>query len=164
KHTNYIQSHLSYRTAFGDEVTAYLLIPGLDENPKDPLPAILALHPTHASGKDDIGPDGRENRRYGYELVQEGYVVLVPDTITAGERIYPGNEAFKTAPFYDQHPDYTAVGKMVHDHQQGIDLLSSLSYVDVERIGAIGHSLGAYNAFFLSAVDKRGKAVVSSCG
>lgn len=164
KRSNYMQVHLSYRTAFNDEVTAYLLIPGEDEHPKGAMPAILALHPTNAAGKDSVGQDGKENRKYGYELVQEGYVVLAPDTITAGERIYPESEAFQTAPFYQRHPGYTAVGKMIHDHQQGIDVLTSFDYVDAERIGAIGHSLGAYNAFFLSAVDERVKAVVSSCG
>jgi pimeloyl-ACP methyl ester carboxylesterase len=66
--------------------------------------------------------------------------------------------------FYELFPNSTAIGKMIHDHQQGIELLQSLSYVNKERIGAIGHSLGAYNAYFLAAVDERVKAVVSSCG
>src|SRR5690606_28215567 len=93
-----------------------------------------------------------------------GFVVLAPDTITAGERIYEHSEAFQTAPFYDAFPHSTAIGKMLHDHQQGLDALELLSFVDSSRIGAIGHSLGAYNAFILAGWDRRVKAVVSSCG
>lgn len=168
RESDHVRLHLSYGTAHGDRVTAYLLIPGhqgLSEAGTDRYPAVLALHPTAAPGKDDVAlATGRENRRYGYELVKRGYIVLAPDTITAGERVYPGYEAFRTAPFYEAHPEHTAVGKMIHDHQSGIDLLESLACVDPGRIGAIGHSLGAYNAFFLSAVDSRIQAVVSSCG
>lgn len=164
---DYIRIHLSYATGFGDHVTAYLLIPGQQYPLENDIryPAVLALHPTDPKGKADIATkEGRADRQYALELVSRGYVVLAPDTITAGERIYGESEAYQTAPFYALHPDSTAVGKMIHDHQQGIELLLILPYVDAERIGAIGHSLGAYNAYFLAGVDERIKAVVSSCG
>lgn len=163
---NHVRVHLSYETGFGDRVYAYLLIPGKERSRQDKLyPAMLALHPTDAKGKADIATEeGRESRRYALDLVSRGYVVLAPDTITAGERIYEGAEAFQTAPFYSEFPHSTAVGKMIHDHQQGIELLLDLPFVDSKRIGVIGHSLGAYNAYFLAAVDARIKVVVSSCG
>lgn len=163
---DHIRIHLSYNTGFGDRVSAYLLIPGEQvQNREKRYPAILALHPTADNGKEDVATrTGRANRQYGLELVARGYVVLAPDTITAGERIYDGAEPFQTAPFYKQFPHSTAVGKMIHDHQQAITLLQSLAFVDPERIGAIGHSLGAYNAYFLAAVEARIKVVVSSCG
>lgn len=158
--------HIRYTTADGDEVTAHLLLPaGYEERGGgDPrLPAIIALHPTNKHGKDDIATvEGRENRRYALELVERGYVVLAPDTITAGERI--DTEPYHTATFYERHPTWTAAGKMLVDHMYGVDLLAGLDGVDPERIGAIGHSLGAYNAFFLAGVDKRIRAFVSSCG
>lgn len=166
KEAGHIRIHLSYKTGYSDLVYAYLLIPvELAEKQTYRYPAILALHPTDSKGKADIAlSTGREGRQYALELVSRGYVVLAPDTITAGERIYPNSAAFQTAPFYQLFPESTAVGKMIHDHQQGIDLLQSLPYVDPDRIGAIGHSLGAYNAYFLAAMDERIKAVVSSCG
>lgn len=165
---DHIRIHLSYESGYGDLVPAYLLIPSLPSDMSAQgkrYPAMLALHPTDSKGKADIATnEGRKNRQYALELVARGFVVLAPDTITAGERIYAGAEAFQTTPFYTKYPDSTAVGKMIHDHQQGIGLLQALPYVDPMRIGAIGHSLGAYNAFFLAAVDERIKAVVSSCG
>ncbi|MEF2244659.1 dienelactone hydrolase family protein [Paenibacillus sp. IITD108] len=165
---DHVRLHLSYDTGFGDRVTAFLLVPGTSvklHGAQKKYPTILALHPTDALGKADIATEqGRDNRRYALELVARGYVVLAPDTITAGERIYEGAEAFQTAPFYKAFPQSTAVGKMIHDHQQGLELLQTFPFVDSSRIGAIGHSLGAYNAYFLAAVDDRIKAVVSSCG
>ncbi|GIP32934.1 S9 family peptidase [Paenibacillus sp. J2TS4] len=165
--SDHLRLHLVYKTAYGDKVPAYLLIPSdgsaLAQGKR--YPAVLALHPTAPEGKDDVAtPSGREGRKYGLELVSRGYVVLAPDTITAGERVYAGSEPYQTAPFYEQYKEWSAVGKMMTDHQYGLDLLTTLDYVDPERIGAIGHSLGGYNAFFLAGADERIKAVVSSCG
>ncbi|RLQ94862.1 alpha/beta hydrolase family protein [Falsibacillus albus] len=179
-HDDHLLVKIRYLSVFGDWVPASLLIPNAGKGNKliaqedvrkrlshngSSLPAILALHPTSESGKDDICLDtGRENRQYGLELVKRGYLVLAPDTITAGERVLPHDQPFHTASFYRQHPDWSAVGKMISDHRQGISLLESLSIVDAEKIGVIGHSLGGYNGYFLAGVDKRVKAVVCSCG
>lgn len=153
---------IRYETAGGDTVPALLLLPKGTDGPR---PAVLALHPTAAEGKVDVAtPEGRENRRYGLELVARGYVVLAPDVMTAGERVWPGAEPYQTAPFDQAYPGWSAVGKMLTDHLQGVDLLCTLDQVDPGRIGAIGHSLGGYNAFFLAGVDRRVRAIVSSCG
>jgi dienelactone hydrolase len=165
KHFGHTRLHLSYKASYGDKVTAYLLIPDKRLGNEAKGPAVLALHPTTADGKKDTATEqGRENRCYGLELVNRGFVVLAPDTITAGERIYLGQEAFRTAPFYEQYPKWSAVGKMLSDHMYGVDLLVSLPYVKPQQIGAIGHSLGGYNAIFLAGIDRRIRAVVSSCG
>ena len=43
-----------------------------------------------------------------FELAdRHGFVVLAPDTITAGERVYPGAQAYWTAPFYEKNPKAT---------------------------------------------------------
>jgi dienelactone hydrolase len=162
----HVRRHLRYDTADGDTVTAYLLVPKRGSREAAARqPAVLALHPTSNEGKADVAtPQGRHNRRYGAELADRGYVVLAPDTITAGERVYEGASPYQTAPFYERYPQWTAVAKMIADHRQGVDLLVSLDYVDAGGIGAIGHSLGGYNAIFLAVADERIRAVVSSCG
>lgn len=154
--------HIRYRTVYDDVVTAFLLQPvGLSGR----SPAVLALHPTNERGKYDVAmADGKKNRMYGLELVKRGYVVLAPDALTAGERTYPGLKPFYSQPFYDKHPLWSTVAKNIVDHRQGIDVLQSLSYVDGDRIGVIGHSFGAYNAYFIGGMDQRVKAIVSSCG
>jgi dienelactone hydrolase len=156
---------IRYTTLDGDEVKASLLLPVTCLNSGGKHPAILALHPTTPLGRLDIATkEGRENRMYALELVARGYVVLAPDSITCGSRIYPEAEAFQTAPFYERYPNWTVMGKMLADHKLAVDILCSLQEVDSERIGVIGHSLGGYNGWFLAGEDERIRAVASSCG
>lgn len=159
--------HIVYDTVHEDKITAHLLVP-FDENGepiRKPRPAILALHPTNVTGKSDITlPIGKVNRMYALELVRRGYVVLAPDAMTSGERIFEGRGHFESAPFYEKFPQWTTVAKNIVDHMQGVDLLCSLDFVAVDRIGTIGHSFGGYNTYFLAGMDPRIKAVVSSCG
>jgi dienelactone hydrolase len=166
KQSTHTRLHVEYDTVHGDTITAYILIPNETNRPsKHGYPAVIALHPTIEQGKDDIAlSTGRKNRMYAIELVERGYVVLAPDALTAGERIYPGQAAFQSDRFYEQHPEWSTVAKNVIDHIQGVNVLCSLDYVNPLAIGAIGHSFGAYNAYFLAGLDDRIKAVVSSCG
>ena len=53
---------------------------------------------------------------------------------------------------------------MLFDAQRGLDVLESLPEVDTNRLGAIGHSLGAKEALYVAAFDPRVKATVSSEG
>jgi len=162
---DYLQHTVRFSSGTGDQITGYLLIPK-SVAPQSGYPSVLALHSTIAPGSSvTVGvAKVRENRYYGRELVQRGYVVLAVDTIAAGKRIYPGYEPFVTKKFYEDYPNWSAMGKMLHDHQRALDYLLDLPQVDPARVGVIGHSLGGYNAFYLLAFDKRVKAGVSSCG
>lgn len=163
--SDHIRQRIVYPTVDGDKVFAYLLIPREALAGGRRYPAVLALHPTHADGKDVVATaQGRKNRMYGYELVSRGYIVLAPDAMTAGDRVFKGYEAFRSEPFYKQHPTWSTVGKNIIDHMQGVDLLVQHELVDPNRIGAIGHSFGGYNAYFLASLDERVRVVVSSCG
>jgi dienelactone hydrolase len=157
----YERRKVSYRAATGERIPAWLLRP----KGAGPFPAMLAAHPTQLSAKDTVvGIAGPEHERYARELAERGYVVLAPDVITAGERVYPGSKPYVTEAFDQAHPDWSAMGKMCSDHRRGLDYLESLAEVDGRRLGAIGHSLGGYNSFFLAAFDARVRAAVSSCG
>ena len=119
------------------------------------VPGILALHPTGRAGKRIIGGENpRPNRQYAHELAERGYVVVCPDYASYGEYAYD----FDT----DRYTSGTMKG--VFNHMRCVDLLSSLSMVDSNRLGVIGHSLGGSNAIFVSVFDERLRVVVSSCG
>lgn len=45
-----------------------------------------------------------------------------------------------------------------------VDVLETLDFVDPDRIGAIGHSLGGQEILWITWFDHRIKAAVSSCG
>ena len=120
------------------------------------LPAIIALHPTGAVGKRIVaGEGGLPGRQYAIELAQRGYVVIAPD--------YPSFGAYADYDFGGDGYD-SGTMKGIVNHRRCVDLLSQLPFVDANRIGAIGHSLGGHNAIFLGVYDQRVKLVVSSCG
>ena len=81
----------------------------------------------------------------------------------AGERVDLGQLPYDTSIFDAKHPHWSAMGKMLWDHRRAIDYLLTLDSVDKNKIGAIGHSLGGYNALFLAAFDKRVKVTIASC-
>jgi dienelactone hydrolase len=158
----YARCKLRYVVGQGDKVYAYLLVP--DSCPV-PAPAVVAMHQYTALGKDEVaGIGGDPDMAYGHELAQRGYVVLVPDYLTGGERAYPGVGAFVSAPFYDRYPNWSMVGKNVEDSMAAVDVLHTLDEVDTARIGVIGHSHGGHNAIFAAALDARITVCASNCG
>lgn len=161
----YTRKKVRYLTERGEDVSAFLLVPD-EATSSSPRPAVLACHQTSEPAKEEVCgvTSSPLNMQYGLDLVRRGYVVLAPDSITAGERVFAGWEPFETAEFDRKNPKWSAIGKMAWDHMRGIDFLQQQDCVDPERIGVVGHSLGAYNAFFLAAFDPRIKVVVESCG
>lgn len=158
----YLRRKISYEVGEGETITAYLLQPN---ELVHPAPAILALHQTTASGKNEVvGLNGSPDFAYGHELTLRGYVVLAPDYLTAGERIYPGKDSFDSGPFYEKYPEWSMVGKNLEDSRSAVDVLCMLDGVDRDRIGVIGHSHGGHNAIFVAALDKRVKVTASNCG
>lgn len=152
---------LEYDIEAGVTVAAYLLTP---RNRSENHPGVVVFHQTTEAGKDEpAGLAGRESLHFGPELVRRGFVVLIPDSITAGERIDPPG-AFHTEEHYRRHPDVSALGKMIRDGRVAIGVLQSFDFVNPERIAVIGHSLGGEEALFVSAFDDRVKAAVGSCG
>jgi len=158
----YRRRKISYVIGLDEVITAYVLIPnGL----KGKAPAIVALHQTTNDGKDEpVGLKGSPDLAYADHLARRGFVVIAPDYLTAGERIYSRLGPYETAPFYKKYPHWSMVGKNIEDTMAAVDVLLTLDMVDGERIGTIGHSLGGHNAFFAMAVDPRIKVGVSNCG
>ncbi len=160
--SDYRRCKIRYCVGDDESIMAYLLVPN---HVKRPAPAIVAMHQTVDSGKDEVvGLDGNKEFAYGHELARRGYVVLAPDYLSAGERIYAGQDNFDSGAFYQQYPNWSMVGKNIEDSMAALDVLHSLDYVDKDKIGAIGHSHGGHNAIFAMALDERIKVGVSNCG
>lgn len=148
----FVRRKLSYASAPGERVPAYLLIP---QGLANPAPAVLCLHQTTAIAKDETaGRGGQPSLQIGKELAERGFVVLAPDYPTLGEHTI----------------DLAAQGwvsgsmKAIWDNRAGVDLLQSLPEVEGRWIGAAGHSLGGHNALFTAAFEPRIGCVVASCG
>ncbi|HOJ74818.1 MAG TPA: alpha/beta fold hydrolase [Phycisphaerae bacterium] len=156
----YIRKLISYNVEADERAHAYLAIPhGLQA----PAPAIVHLHGTYAQGKrQSAGLEDNPEKAFLDQFARRGYIVIAPDHFVAGHRI-PPEGPYETARFYRKHPNWTAVGKFTYEHSIAIDVLQSLSEVDPERIGALGHSLGGQGTFYLAAYDSRVKAAVCNC-
>ncbi len=150
----YVRKKITYASEPGDRVPAYLLVPKKIEGR---LPAMLCLHQTTKSGKDEpAGLGGRPTLHYADELARRGYVCLVPDYPSFGDYAYD---------FTKQGAHYRSGSmKAVWNNVRGIDLLEAIPEVDPDRIGCIGHSLGGHNTIFTSVFDQRIAAAVTSCG
>ncbi len=152
----YVRRLITYASEPGSRVPAYLLIPKPLLKGRAKAPAILCLHGTdNVIGHGTVvGLGEKPNRQYAAELAERGYVALAPN--------YPLLAKYQ--------PDLKKLGlqsgtlKAVWDNMRGLDLLESLPFVDGQRMGTIGHSLGGHNSVFTAVFDQRLKVVVSSCG
>jgi dienelactone hydrolase len=163
----YIRRKIDYAVEPGDRVPAWLLTPkNLLGQPGVKAPAVLCLHQTVGIGKDEpVGLGGNPNLHYAKELAERGYVTLAPDYL-GGDipevGIRGGFGENRTDPYSLGYVSGTMKG--IWNHMRAVDLLQSLPFVDADRLGVIGHSLGGYNSLFVAAFDERLKVVVSSCG
>ena len=169
----YTQQTIEYFVEKNERVKSYLLLP---EKLKQNNPAVLAIH-QHAGkwhiGKSEVtGDSGEAMYRYGAELCLRGYVVIAPDLLCFEERIKEPFRADSASHLrYEKFEfcRYILNGsclqtKYLHDLSVAVDVLESLDYVDKNRIGVIGHSLGGQEATWMMWYDKRLAAGISSCG
>lgn len=107
-----------------------------------------------------------DNVYTGDYLAQNGYVVLAIDALFWGER------GRKEGVRYDSQQALAAnllqmgrswCGMITADDMRSADFLATLPYVDAERIGAVGFSMGAHRAWMLSAATDRVKAAAAVC-
>jgi hypothetical protein len=94
-------------------------------------------------------------------LVHSGFVVFCPRCFLWQDAA-DYDEA--VAKHRQRHPQSLGMAKMLYDAMRGVDVLVSLPDVDADRIGAVGHSLGAKETLYLAAFDERIKAAVASEG
>lgn len=171
--STYIQKLIEYNVEKNERVKSYLLIP---KNIKK-APGILAIHQHHGNwdiGKSEVvGLTSDTMYSYGVDLVKRGYVVIAPDIICFEDR--KGKDKFNidrdSKAMYERFKfcDYLVHGttlqtKTLHDLSVAVDVLCELEYVDKNRIGVIGHSLGGQEAILMEWFDKRIKVAASSCG
>ncbi|MEN8227035.1 MAG: dienelactone hydrolase family protein [Bacteroidota bacterium] len=156
-----VRQFVEYEGEPGIMVRGYLLIP---ENINKPLPGVVALHSTSDTQMHYIA--GTEQGRivaFGYNLARQGFVVFCPQCFLWHEN-EGRNWEEQAAHFIKSHPGSTGMAKMLFDAQRAVDVLESLEEVDSSRIGTMGHSLGAKEAFYLGAFDDRVKVIVSNEG
>ena len=143
-------------------VEGYLLTPTAANNYRKKRAGIVGLHQTTNASIDEIaGVSGPEPMHIGLKLAKRGFIVFCPRCYL-WQSVKDYNEA--VAQHRERHPTSLGMAKMLYDAMCGVDVLASLPDVDANRIGAVGHSLGAKEALYLAAFDERIKAAVASEG
>lgn len=133
-------SNVTYPNFNGILIRAKLLKP-LNASSSQPAPGIMYIH-------------GYQNNRetgdaYCIELARRGMVVLEIDAIGRGNSGIPGPP---------DHPDFDPS----YGGQRSLRYLLSLPYVDPDRIGLMGHSLGAELVYKMALHNTAVKALVIS--
>lgn len=172
-HKEYELYSLYHNVEKDERIHSYLLKPTKNQ---DKYSAIVAIHQHagefHVGKSEVIGKTKNKMYSYGLDLCKRGYVVIVPDMLCFEERIADkykknigdgaGYERFEFTSRITKGSSLQT--KYLHDLSVAIDALETLSFVDTEKIGTIGHSLGGQEACWLTFYDSRIKVGVSSCG
>jgi pimeloyl-ACP methyl ester carboxylesterase len=133
---------------FGEYVDADVYTPDqwdLDDGEK--RRAILWLHP-YSQARGYVAAYRRDDNIFR-TFTNEGFAVFCYDQIGHGRRIE------EVEGFYDRHPDWSLLGKMVRDAQEALDAMEAIPYIDTDNISVVGYGLGSLVALHLAAVDDR---------
>jgi dienelactone hydrolase len=156
-----IRQLIRYETERGLPVEAYLLRP---DRPGRDRPGAVVLHSTvDWTIRQPAGLEGPADVHIGLALARRGFVAMCPRCFLWQ---YRRDRNLETAVDWlrARHPAVTGMAKMLYDGSRAVDLLTTMADVDTNRIGAIGHSLGAKEVLYLAAFDERIRAAVSSEG
>ncbi len=150
---------IEYEVEPGRRVQAYLLRPRTETSGR--RPALVVFHGTTTETSKSVAGLGEfPHKAIALRLAERGFITICPANYLWEEKSYLA----AVAAAKKRHPQSLGMATMLADGQRAVDVLLSLSDVDPQRIGAIGHSLGAKEVLYLMAFDDRVKAGVSSEG
>ena len=156
---------IRYETEPGWQVEAYLLRP---RPLRGPAPGVMVFHSTVPQTiRQPAGIEGAPEKAFGLWLAERGHVVLCPRCFLwrDGRRhIFLLHAYQQVRRLRKRHGNIRGMAKLLHDAQRSLDVLAGMPEVDAQRMGAVGHSLGAKQVLYLTALDDRVRAAVSSEG
>lgn len=154
----------------------YLLIPN---ERQQPAPAILCCHGHGQFGKDPVAgvhlnhpgrlaDISRMNYDYGRQMAEHGFITIVPDWRSFGERIgyenpVPGRDICNIHFLRHLLLGRTLLGANIFDAMRAIDFLITRDEVDNNRIGCMGLSFGGTMTLYTSLFDDRIRAADIIC-
>ena len=165
--------YMSYQVEADERAHAYVGIPQ-GPAPQGGFPGVVCLHGTTnwgarqtlgllpEPGDPQADKGGVEGKDFARQLVRQGYVTISPEHFCSARR-QPAEGPYETAAFYRKHPDWSAVGKYIHDSHVACSVLVGRPDVDAQRLGVTGHSLGGHGSIWLAAFDGRIRCAVPSC-
>ncbi len=155
-----VRQKVEYTVLPGERVLAFFLW-RRDLEPAS-TPGVVVFHSTNpAAAEQPAGRADRPSHHLGLLLARAGFVVLAPRCyIFAPGRTYLQNTQW----LLRRYRNWTGMGRMLWDGSRAIDILRTHPCVDRDRIGVVGHSLGAKEVLYVAAFDERVGAAVFSEG
>jgi dienelactone hydrolase len=156
-----VRQHVRYLVEPDAPTEAYILSP---RQRRGRCPGAVVFHTTTPESiRQPAGLADVEEKHFGLALARRGFVAFCPRNFLWPETTRMAAEQ-ETQRFRRRHPRARGMAKMLFDAQVALDMLAAHPDVDPNRLGCIGHSLGAKEALYLAAFDRRITAVVSSEG
>ncbi|MHB8867188.1 MAG: dienelactone hydrolase family protein [Pirellulaceae bacterium] len=160
-----MRQRIRYEVEPGCPIEAYLLRPVALQGA---APGVVVFHSTVPyTIRQPAGLEGASEKAFGLELARRGFVAICPRCSLWPEkprRFFRWHAHQTIRKLRIRHRNAKGMAKLTHDAQVALDLLASLPGVDPQRLGAVGHSLGAKEVLYLAAFDERVRAAVSSEG
>lgn len=144
ENTHFLLQRISLNSTLARRIEVILTVP-VGASQRAQYPAVVVVH-GHGSNKEAVYEYDNNYHGFAAELAKSGYVTIAADI--------GHHEVFADG--------QTLVGERLWDLIRCIDYLESLPFVDSERVGCAGLSLGGQMAMWLGAVDPRIKSVVSA--
>jgi hypothetical protein len=116
--------------------------------------------------REPLPPD-RRTTFFGRHLVEHGFKVACVEAFPYNTVPDPQSDASfawwhaGAAKVLGDNPNWTGMGKLIHDTRLATDLLLAQPDVDPERVLIIGHSLGGKMATYNGCLDERIKATIA---
>ncbi|HEY0968378.1 MAG TPA: dienelactone hydrolase family protein [Opitutaceae bacterium] len=121
------------------------------------LPAVLWLGPFNTAVSYRLGP-GFVGEAASALFTKAGFALMSYDPIATRDR----HEERRV--FYEKHPDWSLMGKMVQDARDALAGLAARPDVDPTRIYVVGYAMGGMVASYLMALDERPAGAVMVAG
>lgn len=162
----FVRTLIAWNNDADERVRGYLLRPKEGDGKR---PAMMAFHGHGAwemGKKSTAGVDVEDGKPcLGPDLARRGFVVLCGDAICWGDRQNPGGDP--SGVMYERvvamrlmAEGRCMAAQYVWDAMRQCDVLQSLEFVDGERIGAMGISMGSGHSWLSAMVEKRIRALV----
>jgi len=185
---------VTFQSVEGEHIEAFVLMPPMSGNTKHPAIVAIhqdgGVRPYRFGKSEVAGLGGNPDLCYGEELCARGYVVICPDRFgfesrsLARSRHSETFEAFAIQSTSEEYPEldltedlfkgalankrlfdgWTMLAQELFEVSRAVDVLCTISRVDAERIGVIGHSAGGLLAAYAMYVDDRLRVGAASCG
>lgn len=138
------------KTSDGKQMLVWVILPP-DFDPAKKYPTLL-----YCQGGPQSVVSQRWSYRWNYQLMAaQGYIIVAPNR--------RGLPSFGQEWLDQISGDYS--GQNIRDYLSAIDDVARESWVDRDRLGAVGASYGGYSVFYLAGHhNKRFKALIAHCG